>query len=90
MRRTPCGRSARRSVERFPAPHLSKSELNYRARRSGAGRRLIAAAEDWTRARGLRELFLRSSVDRTEAHVFYPALGFERSKTQHVYRKSLA
>ena len=60
------------------------------ARRSGAGRRLIAAAEDWTRARGLRELFLRSSVDRTEAHMFYPALGFERSKTQHVYRKSLA
>ena len=36
------------------------------------------------------ELFLRSSVDRTEAHMFYPALGFERSKTQHVYRKSLA
>jgi GNAT superfamily N-acetyltransferase len=60
------------------------------ARRGGAGRALIAAAEDWARARGLRELFLRSNVVRPEAHAFYPALGFERSKTQHVYRKRLA
>jgi GNAT superfamily N-acetyltransferase len=60
------------------------------ARRTGAGRKLIAAAEDWTRARGLRELFLRSNIVRPEAHAFYPALGFERSKTQHVYRKTLA
>jgi GNAT superfamily N-acetyltransferase len=60
------------------------------ARRTGAGRKLIAAAEDWTRARGLRELFLRSNIVRPEAHAFYPALGFERSKTQHVYRKVLA
>ena len=59
------------------------------ARRSGAGRRLIAAAEDWARARGLAELFLRSNIVRPEAHAFYPALGFERSKTQHVYRKAL-
>ena len=60
------------------------------ARRSGAGRKLIAAAEDWARARGMAELFLRSNVVRPEAHAFYPALGFERSKTQHVYRKALA
>ena len=59
------------------------------ARRSGAGRRLVAAAEDWARTRGLTELFLRSNIVRPEAHAFYPALGFERSKTQHVYRKAL-
>ena len=59
------------------------------ARRTGTGRKLIAAAEDWARARGLRELFLRSNIVRPEAHAFYPALGFERSKTQHVYRKAL-
>jgi GNAT superfamily N-acetyltransferase len=60
------------------------------ARRTGAGRRLVAAAEAWARTRGLLELFLRSNVVRPEAHAFYPALGFERSKTQHVYRKALA
>lgn len=59
------------------------------ARRSGAGRRLVAAAEDWTRAQGLTTLFLRSSVARPEAHAFYPALGFELTKTQHAYRKSV-
>lgn len=59
------------------------------ARRTGAGRSLVAAAECWARARGLHELFLRSNVVRPEAHAFYPALGFERSKTQHVYRKAL-
>jgi len=59
------------------------------ARRTGAGRRLIAAAEAWARTRGLLELFLRSNIVRPEAHAFYPALGFERSKTQHVYRKAL-
>jgi N-acetylglutamate synthase-like GNAT family acetyltransferase len=60
------------------------------ARRAGTGRRLVAAAEDWARAQGIVELFLRSNVLRPEAHAFYPALGFERGKTQHVYRKALA
>lgn len=57
------------------------------ARRSGAGRRLVASAEAWTRARGLDTLFLRSNVLRNEAHAFYPALGFELGKTQHAYFK---
>lgn len=57
------------------------------ARRSGAGRRLVAAAEAWTRERGIDTLFLRSNVLRGEAHVFYPALGFELGKTQHAYFK---
>jgi N-acetylglutamate synthase-like GNAT family acetyltransferase len=59
------------------------------ARRSGAGRALVAAAESWSRERGLDVLFLRSNVIRPEAHAFYPALGFERTKTQHVYAKQV-
>ncbi|HVI57811.1 MAG TPA: GNAT family N-acetyltransferase [Luteimonas sp.] len=57
------------------------------ARRGGVGRALVAAAERWTRERGLDTLFLRSNVVRPEAHAFYPGLGFDRSKTQHVYSK---
>ncbi len=57
------------------------------ARRGGVGRALVAAAERWTRGRGLDELFLRSNVVRPEAHAFYPGLGFARTKTQHVYSK---
>jgi GNAT superfamily N-acetyltransferase len=59
------------------------------ARRLGIGRALIAAARDWARQRGCRRIFLRSNVLRDHAHAFYPALGFERSKTQHVYEQAL-
>lgn len=59
------------------------------ARRVGTGRALVAAAEDWTRARGLDTLFLRSNVVRPEAHPFYLGLGFVRTKTQHAYLKRL-
>lgn len=59
------------------------------ARRGGVGRALIQAGCDWARAHGSDAVFLRSNVVRPEAHAFYPALGFERSKTQHVYVKRL-
>lgn len=58
-------------------------------RRQGTGRRLVEAAEDWARGRGSGELFLRSNIVRPEAHAFYPALGYQRHKTQHAYRKPL-
>ena len=63
--------------------------VDEQARRTGTGRRLVAAAEDWARARGMPELFLRSNVLRTEAHPFYEQLGFLRTKTQHAYVKPL-
>jgi GNAT superfamily N-acetyltransferase len=61
--------------------------VDAQARRGGLGRALIAAAEAWTRARGLDALFLRSNVLRPEAHPFYEGLGFLRTKTQHAYLK---
>jgi GNAT superfamily N-acetyltransferase len=58
-------------------------------RRGGTGRRLVAAAEDWARARGIDRVLVRSNIARDEAHDFYPALGYARSKTQHVYLRQL-
>jgi len=60
------------------------------ARRRGAGRTLIAAAEQWALGRGLTAITVRSNVTRQESHPFYEQLGFLRTKTQHVYRKPLA
>lgn len=60
-----------------------------RYRRSGAGRLLVEAAERWARERGTETIVVRSNVNRAESHRFYPALGFTRTKTQAVYRKSL-
>ena len=59
------------------------------ARRSGVGRLLVQAAEDWATDRGLRSIVVRSNVIRAESHSFYRQIGYTQSKTQHVYAKPL-
>lgn len=56
-----------------------------RLHRTGAGRALVARAMAFTKERGLSSLRVRSNVTRDVSHVFYTSLGFERTKTQHVY-----
>jgi hypothetical protein len=51
--------------------------------------RLLAAEDQWAFARGLGEVSVRSAVSRAESHPFYEQLGYERVKSQHVYRKRL-
>jgi GNAT superfamily N-acetyltransferase len=58
-------------------------------RRRGMGQRLVAAVEEWASGRGLVEISVRSNVVRPESHPFYDRLGYQRAKTQHVYRKRL-
>ncbi|HEX6996546.1 MAG TPA: GNAT family N-acetyltransferase [Gammaproteobacteria bacterium] len=57
------------------------------ARRRRLGRRLVALAEEWTRAQGLSSVTVRSNTARALSHPFYEALGYSRLKTQHVYTK---
>jgi len=59
-------------------------------RRTGAGRRLVEAAEHWAREQGLDQAGVRSNVARAESHPFYERLGYTRAKTQHAYRKRLS
>ncbi len=63
--------------------------VDARARRGGLGRMLVQAAEQWGRDCGVGRILVRSNAVRTEAHQFYPALGYTRTKTQHVYLKPL-
>ncbi|MBE3067397.1 MAG: GNAT family N-acetyltransferase [Chloroflexi bacterium] len=58
-------------------------------RGSGVGKALLAAAEEWARRNGCRELWLRSNVIRTEAHRFYQGRGYDNIKSQHTFRKHL-
>jgi ribosomal protein S18 acetylase RimI-like enzyme len=59
------------------------------ARRRGIGRSLLEEAERWAMSIKANTLVTRSDIKRTESHAFYPALGFNRTKTQDVYRKVL-
>ena len=59
------------------------------ARRSGIGRALVRAAEDWASAQNLDVISVRSNVVRLESHPFYERLGYARQKSQHVYLKHL-
>jgi GNAT superfamily N-acetyltransferase len=60
------------------------------SRRHGIGRQLVSAVEQWARRRGLGEISVRSNIVRAESHPFYERLGYQRTKTQHVYRKPLS
>ena len=59
-------------------------------RRSGIGRLLVYEAERWASLLSANAIVVRSNVQRTESHAFYPALGYTLTKTQNVYRKTLA
>lgn len=59
------------------------------ARRAGIGQRLVQSTENWARSQGLSRLVVRSNVNRMASHAFYPAVGFKRTKTTHVYSKDL-
>jgi GNAT superfamily N-acetyltransferase len=59
------------------------------ARRLGVGKALVAAAEEWTRGQGMKNIFVRSNVVRPDSHPFYENLGYRRAKTQHFYLKQL-
>ena len=59
------------------------------ARRSGIARGLIEEAERWAKNIGAEAISVRSNTKRIEAHLFYPALGYRKIKTQVVYEKAL-
>ena len=57
------------------------------ARRKGIARMLIAEVERWAKNMGVETVSVRSNTKRTEAHIFYPAMGYKNIKTQAVYEK---
>jgi GNAT superfamily N-acetyltransferase len=58
------------------------------ARRKGIAQRLVEEVESWANSIGVETVSVRSNIKRTEAHLFYPAMGYKKIKTQAVYEKS--
>lgn len=72
-----------------PEAEIVALVVEERERGRGVGASLVAAAEAWARSRGLVSMRVRTRVERERAHRFYERLGFDRSKTQHVFMKAL-
>ena len=58
-------------------------------RSSGAGAKLLQAAEEWAKSKGCDSMSVRCNVIRDRAHVFYLRNGYEHYKTQKAFRKKL-
>jgi GNAT superfamily N-acetyltransferase len=77
------------ALENGPRAEILGLVADSALRGQGIGRRLVGEMERWARLKGHRTLVVRCNVVRTAAHAFYEGLGFECTKTQKHYRKSL-
>lgn len=71
------------------APYLEGWYVEPNARRTGVGRALVHAAEEWSRQRGFHEIASDTWLDNDASHRAHEALGFEEVERIVHYRKAL-
>lgn len=79
----------RSSLEKPRVAVVQSLVVEERARRTGAGRLLMGAAEVWARERGLNHVVLHTRVDRDDARAFYQRIGYTRAATAHLMSKQV-
>jgi aminoglycoside 6'-N-acetyltransferase I len=77
------------SNDESPCAFLEGWWVDEDVRRSGVGRALVAAVEDWARANGFTELGSDALLDNTLSHTAHRALGFEERERVVYFRKWL-
>jgi GNAT superfamily N-acetyltransferase len=78
-----------RSVELDSSAEISGLVVDQKVRSRGIGKLLLEAAERWALSRGCAAITVRSNVKRQDAHRFYEQNGYEWTKTQKSFRKTL-
>ena len=78
------------ALESGPRAELVGLVTDAALRSHGLGALLVAEAERWAFDKGFETICVRCNIIRTDAHRFYERLGFQCSKTQKYFRKSLA
>ncbi len=78
-----------RAVELDTCAEISGLIVDCEVRSRGIGKVLLDAAEAWARSRGCAVISVHSNVKRGRAHAFYKRNGYEWTKTQEEFRKSL-
>jgi aminoglycoside 6'-N-acetyltransferase I len=72
-----------------PVPYVEGWYVVPEARRRGVGRGLVAAAEQWARDRGYREIASDAVIDNLISERVHLALGFEEVERAIHFRKHL-
>jgi GNAT superfamily N-acetyltransferase len=83
------GVERRLALEEDESVEITGLVVDSAARRSGLGRTLVNAAEQWALQHGLHAVVVRSNIVRPESHPFYAGIGYQRTKTSHTYRKEV-
>jgi GNAT superfamily N-acetyltransferase len=78
-----------RSLGSEPLAEISNLVVDSRFRGAGTGRLLVERGEQWAQERGLAVVGVRSNIIRKRAHVFYLRLGYNITKSQRVFQKTL-
>ena len=82
-------RGSSNATDEAPCAFLEGWWVDKDVRRTGVGRALVAAVEDWARARGFTELGSDALLDNTLGHQAHRALGFEERERVVYFRKRL-
>lgn len=77
------------SNDESPCAFLEAWWVDDDMRRTGVGRALVKAVEDWARERGFTELGSNALLDNTLSHQAHTALGFEERERVVYFRKRL-
>ncbi len=72
-----------------PVPHVESWYVDPDARRLGVGHALLAAAEEWARAHGYRELASDTELDNAVSERAHRAYGFDEVERAIHFRKAL-
>jgi len=75
------------SLHGEPMAEICGMVVNEAQRGTGIGTQLIAAAQQWAKARGFGSMRVRSNALRKDAHRFYERVGFQLSKTSLTFQK---
>jgi aminoglycoside 6'-N-acetyltransferase I len=75
--------------ESSPVGYLEGWYVAPKHRKTGIGRRLVQAAEDWARARGCSEMASDSELSNTPSHQAHARLGYQEVERIVCFRKSL-
>lgn len=75
------------SLSSPPAVELAALVVSRDSRRSGVGRELVRAVEEWSASRGIYRVIVRSQTHRTDAREFYLKLGYVVNKEQSVFMR---